>query len=1333
MTPDSTIRDHQAWLGYLQPDGLVVSPQALVDAQAILERNTLPLQERFLPFAREVEQGEEVVQAIADLPSFVRGFLEWPDDCIYGLDPARPVPDVLTLPLPEFGETLQPDFVFRDPRSKDAAKSWLLLVKSLPLGTDLDARQTDDPKGWSASPSQRFERLLSETRVPIGLLTNGVSLRLIYKPHGENTGTLTFPVAAMTEVAGRPILAAFHLLLDRYRLLAAPTEARLPALLARSREYQSSVSTELADQVLDALYELLRGFQAADERAKGDLLRAALARNPADVYGGLLTVLMRLVFLLYAEDRGLMPGSALYVRNYSVHSLFERLRADNERYPDTMDLRYGAWAQLLALFRAVHAGCKHAQFAMPARQGYLFDPARFPFLEGSSQHSSTPALHPSVPLIPDGTLYRVLSKLMLLDGERLSYRTLDVEQIGSVYEAIMGFRLKVAAGQTIAIKPGKARGAPAAINLEALLEVKPADRLKWLADRTDQKLAGEIAEGVKAAGSIDDLLAALDRKIARNATPHVVPRGAMVLQPSDERRRSGSHYTPRKLTEPIVRKTLAKILERLGPHPTPEVLLDLKVCDPAVGSGAFLVEVCRQLAEALVRAWHHHGKLPRIPPDEDELLYARRVVAQRCVYGVDRNPMAVDLAKLSLWLATLAKDHPFTFLDHAIRAGDSLVGLTRRQIEQFHWAEQSQLALGQDYVAKRLELATRARQKILEAGEEISPLYKRERLAEADESLDLVRFAGDLVIAAFFGADKDKARQALRDQYLGHLADYLKTGDITKRPTAAVAALRSGEFPVTPFHWEIEYPEVFRRDNPGFDAFVGNPPFAGHVTVAEGNAPAFTEYLRATFPETGGKCDVVAFFFRRAFDYLREQGSLGLIATKTIGQGDTRESGLRWICTRGGTIYAAQKRYKWPGQAAVIVSVVWLTRGAASGPFDLDGRDVSLITAYLFHAGGNESPCRFRSNAGKSFQGSVIRSMGFTFDDTDTKGIASSLSEMRDIVDEDPRNADLIFPYIGGEEVNNSPTISHHRYVINFGEMGETEARRWPRLFQIAENRVLPDRKRSEAKSTSGRILEKYWQYGHTAKSLYDAIRGFKQVLAVNCGATPHMAFCFLPGNMVFANTLDVFPFDNKAAFSLLQSQVHESWARFFSSSMKDDLRYTPSDCFETFPFPAGWETSAVLEAAGQAYYEYRAALMVKNNEGLTKTYNRFHDPDERSPEILKLRDLHAAMDRAVLDAYGWTDLPTDCEFLLDYEDDAEEADTTGLGEAKPRKRKKPWRYRWPDPIRDEVLARLLDLNAQRAEEESLAAAVSVQEASRVIAKRKRASSATSESQGNLF
>jgi hypothetical protein len=225
-----------------------------------------------------------------------------------------------------------------------------------------------------------------------------------------------------------------------------------------------------------------------------------------------------------------------------------------------------------------------------------------------------------------------------------------------------------------------------------------------------------------------------------------------------------------------------------------------------------------------------------------------------------------------------------------------------------------------------------------------------------------------------------------------------------------------------------------------------------------------------------------------------------------------------------------------------------------------------------------------------------------------------------------------------------------------------------------------------------------WWQFERVRAELYQAIRGLKLVL-VNVLYGPYLCFTFVSAKQVFTNKLNIFVSTNFGTYAVLQCRIHEIWARFFSSTLKDDLAYAPSDCLDTFPFPKNFETDAKLEAVGKEYYDFRAALMVRNNEGLTKTYNRFHDPNERSADILRLRELHAAMDRAVLDAYGWTDLKPTCEFLLDYEEEEDDDEPTG------RQRKKPWRYRWPDDFRDEVLARLLDLNKRRAEQEALAGA----------------------------
>jgi len=1080
----------------------------------------------------------------------------------------------------------------------------------------------------------------------------------------------------------------------------------------------------LAGQVLEALYELLRGFQAADDQLHGELLRDILARDPNLVYAGLLTTLLRLVFLLYAEDRGLLSTDSVYANYYSVTGLYERLRADAGRYPDTMYQRYGAWAQLLALFRLVYEGGSHGGMRIPPREGYLFDPDRYPFLEGRRQRTDEPA----IPRVSDGVLYHVLSKLMVLDGERLSYRTLAVEQVGSVYETIMGFDLHVAAGRSIAIRPAKKHGAPATVNLEGLLAIAPDKRQKWMADNTDQKLTGAVADALKAAQSIDDLLAALERRIARTVTPNVVTKGAMIFQPSGERRRSGSHYTPSTLTRPIVEAALKPVLRQLGDKPTPEQILSLKVCDPAMGSGAFLVEACRQLGDALAQAWHDHDAAPVLPPDEDEVLHAQRQVAQRCLYGVDKNPLAADLAKLSLWLATLAKDHPFTFLDHSLRAGDSLVGLTRRQIAAFHWLPAEQQTFLEQEIRKRIERVSDARRRILAAADDTPYATLQQKLDVAEQELYWLRLAGDAVLATFFSTDKPKPREEARKQLRLQMEAALKNLgklELAEPIEDAVASLRRGPKGVTPFHWELEFPEVFTVEDKGvvtggFDAIVGNPPFAGKNTLIAAHTDAYPDWLKVLHEQSHGNSDLVAHFFRRAFTLLRPYGRFGLIATNTIGQGDTRSTGLRWICTHGGTIFQARKRLKWPGQAAVTVSVVHVAKGELVGPYLLDGREVPVITAYLFHAGGHEDPARLEANEGKSYQGSIVLGMGFTFDDTDKKGVATPLAEMERLIAKDPRNRDRIFPYIGGEEVNDSPTHEHHRYVINFegfplrrdnvGASWQTAgddrrkewlragvvpmdypdpvAADWPDLLEIVERKVKPDRMTDNREN----YRRYWWQFAERRPGLTVALRSLDHVIVIS-RVTHQLGFAVLPAKMVHGESLVVVTSASQSLQGILQSRVHEIWARFFASSLEDRLRYGPSDCFETFPFPMALECNAALERASCSYFELRASVMLREKIGLTTVYNWFHDPECDGLDALRLRELQDAMDRAAFDAYGWTGIHPRCEFFPEFNEEEDDSDNG-------RPRRKRYRYRWPDEACDDVLARLLELNRQRALEE---------------------------------
>lgn len=294
----------------------------------------------------------------------------------------------------------------------------VLLVESGDRGAPsrVAARQAGDAAGpWEYPPAAKFDRLLRHCEVPIGLLSNGLELRLFYAPSGQSSGSITFPLGPMLETGGRPILEALVMLLSRYRWFGAEASQQLPALLAASRARQADVTEELAGQVFAALQILLEGFQNTAERDGSDEVDLALARGDESLYEGLLTALLRMVFVLYAEDRALLPvEEPLYAENFSLFGLFDGLQEDQALFPDTMHLRLGGWARFIALCRTIYLGTQHGSFSMPARRGELFDPHRFPFLEGWGPEGRAPIREARergavrLPSVDDGTLLGVL-------------------------------------------------------------------------------------------------------------------------------------------------------------------------------------------------------------------------------------------------------------------------------------------------------------------------------------------------------------------------------------------------------------------------------------------------------------------------------------------------------------------------------------------------------------------------------------------------------------------------------------------------------------------------------------------------------------------------------------------------------------------------------------------------------------------------------------------------------------------------------------------------------------------------------------------------------------
>jgi hypothetical protein len=454
-----------------------------------------------------------------------------------------------------------------------------------------------------------------------------------------------------------------------------------------------------------------------------------------------------------------------------------------------------------------------------------------------------------------------------------------------------------------------------------------------------------------------------------------------------------------------------------------------------------------------------------------------------------------------------------------------------------HWdPSKPGLPLFRKFVADRVAEATKARAEIQSAPDDTRRAILEQKHQHVEKIIEPMRALGDAVTSTFFAEAKPKAREKRRaavESWVTAQAEP-KWGDLR----SAAASLGTGEYPVRPFHWAIEFSEVFGRGDPGFDAVVGNPPFAGKNTIIASNRVYYLLWLQTLHKGAHGNADLVAHFFRRAFGLLRRDGAFGLIATNTISQGDTRDTGLAAIIGKGGAVARATRRLKWPGEAAVVVSVVHVRKGAIRSPV-LDGRQVRRISAYLVEGDLDGAPAPLTANTRKAFQGSIVLGMGFTFDDVAAaKGEAESLETMHVLQGKDPRNAERIFPYLGGEEINTSPTHAHHRFVIDFADFAlrrdpgltswarandterqtwlregsvprdypEPVAADWPDLLEIVERRVKGKR--------ASHSTAKWWHFERRRGELYGAIATLRRVFANNCGATPHLAIASLPQNL---------------------------------------------------------------------------------------------------------------------------------------------------------------------------------------------------------------------------
>lgn len=1193
-------------------------------------------------------------------------------------------------------ETLRPTRVLID--GENAA----LLFLRVPRAQSLDTTWTTNG-GWKASATTKLERLLRDTGVEVGLLTNGESWRLVVASPSETASWLTW--TAQTWADSPSTLAAFVELLGEARFFAGERSGTILELVRASRHRQADVADQLGFQVREALEFFVREIDRIDAEQQGALLAGY---SLDEIFESGVVFIMRLLFLLKAEETGLLPhGSVAYDRAYGVLSLLTRLEETHRLAPEKLERSREAYPQLLATSRVVHEGSPDPDIHVAEYGGALFDPNRFPLLEGRQRDGKWAAPErPEALPIRDSVVRDVLRSLKYARTNAgvhlVSYRTLEVEHIGHMYEGLLDRRLERApSDEPILLLLASSREAIPEIRASELANLKGdrlVKRLAELTDRTGDRIRALLEPPEEDAwlpdlGTTDPNLVALAEPIRRLVRQRgVVRAGGLYVSSGADRRSQGAHYTPPELTEPVVRNTLEPLVF-LGPLDSKprdqwqlkksREILALHVCDIAMGSGAFLVQVVRYLGARLVEAWdaesaaQHTGPLTLpfalasvgdssealMPEDHDERMdLAQRYVVERCIYGVDKNHLAVEMAKLSLWLATLAKDRPFTFLDHALRCGDTLLGVhDSRQIASFHPNPDRGRRVHEtlfDFAAScgpALEMAIKKRHE-LEDFPVLSVRDARKKaqlLREAEDQLALVSILADALTGTVL-ANASKGTRVF-DAKIVELARHIpatSSGDAKAR-SASIAILRQsaaealtisvdGRTHVAkPFNWPLEFPEVFCGDQPGFDAIVGNPPFMGGKMISGALSGAYREHLVSQLASgIKGNADLSAYFFLRAGQLIRPGGLIGLVATNTIAQGDTREVGLDQLLGNGFSCLRAVSSTPWPGEATLEIAEVWLRKGPWHGRFILDGQEVRGIASSLRPPGRVEGrPKRLPENVGLCYQGSVVLGMGFVL----------TSSEAEDLLASDPKNSAVLFPFLNGEDVNSDPDQKASRWVINFhdwpldptsapaGYSGRTAAD-FPACLKIVRDRAKPERDRSKRKV----YRDRWWQFAERQPALIAALKGRREAI-IAPQTSKYLIAAPVPTGQVFSHAVNVFPSESRALFALLQSSIHEAWAREHGSTLETRFKYIPTDCFQTFPFP---EDLAYAERIGDRYFAMRKDLTRTRGEGLTRLYNAFHDPAQTITALASFRAIHIELDESIKQAYRWTDLRLEHSFI---------------------------------------------------------------------------------------
>jgi hypothetical protein len=1208
-------------------------------------------------------------------------------------------PDAATqnVAVPEHHQTVEISFALRAQAQDGGVQNTpLLLGVVLPSKTATTGRAPAGSGTWTAGPADRLAHALRMRKVPLGIVTNGDTWTLVTVSDGGAVSTATWTRYAWLEEP--QTLRAFVALLTRTRFYGVPDDETLPGLLTKSLARQEEVTERLAEQsqaVVEMLVATLGRLDARHQAEHGSRLLPPDV-GPAEVYQAAVTVLMRLVFLLYAEERGLLPlDDDTYASAYAVNTLADSLRdRATDHGEDALERTATGWYRLLALFRGVHRGARHEQLILPAYGGSLFDPDRFPWLEGRAS-ADLPLGSGDIPAIDDRTLLKALDSLQTLqfakERRQVSYRSLDVEQIGYVYEGLLDQDALMATDWVVSIavsdKDPRKNGPELLLTELEHRQAQGGDVLAtWLVEQIKNMKGNRSKTSIlkaliplegddkpryerlvrEACGNDDEVTARVlpFAKLLRldpRDLPVAYPPGSLYLTDSAARANTGAVYTPRFLAEHVVETTLEAIVYSPGPLDTedksewvlksPEQILSLKICDIAAGSGAFLVAATRYLADRLVESRRQSvadtstaagpdqssvsdggerqtvlglQEIARLEQDEVD---ARRAIVDHCIYGVDINPMAIEMAKLSLWLTTLDRNRPFGFLDDRLAVGDCLLGITSAdQLRALHLEPmkgrellQGTLDLFNVDTDGPLRAAAELRRQIaaVDLRDTRDGEHKRRLLRRAEELTTELSLVADGICSAAFAGGSASDYLALRA-----VVKQASTG--SKEGGAALADFirarlhRDTPLPRRPAHYPLLFPEVFEGGG-AFDAVIGNPPFLAGTRISGSYGQSYFRYLSGTLPASGDRADLVAYIIRRTAAVAT---SIGLIASRTAADTDSATIGLRYIIEKGFTIFRATGDMPWPTHAASQpICLVAATAQAVEVSSILDGVAVTSINEKLRdEAAATRAPVRLSLLRDVSHEGIKPAGQGFLLDAASVERVPAY--ERR-----------AVAPLLNGDDIYGSEVISPVTYIIDFSELDELRAaREFPYLYSQVLQKVKPERL---TKNRSAH-RDNWWLWGERRRAMRLQFKNLTHYWAMP-RVSNTLVPVQLPTEWLPSEALVVYASASMTLGGCLASSLHAMWVYEHCSRRGSGMRHTPSDCCAYFPWlPLEEEEPEVVEAMG-ALQLAQAEACATFDVGLTGIYTRLAQASDARSEapLASLLDAQLALDSAAAAALG--------------------------------------------------------------------------------------------------